>query len=105
MDPPHGGTGTECADSGLTGRGLLDRGLGGGDVLTGSAFALTRETRGGLLSFWSRGARSHFAGREGALSLGGAGTTVELAVEAERRERPLHGGTDHGALARATVGW
>ena len=47
-------------------------GLGGGDVLTGSAFSLNRETRqGGILSFWSRGARSHFSGRDGALSLGG----------------------------------
>ena len=47
-------------------------GLGGGDLLAGSAFSLTRETRqGGLLSFWSRGAQSQFAGREGALSLGG----------------------------------
>ena len=40
--------------------------------LTGSAFALNRETRrGGILSFWSRDARSHFAGRDGTLSLGG----------------------------------
>ena len=47
-------------------------GLGGGDLLTGSAFAMKRETRhGGILSFWSRGAQSHFSGREGALSLGG----------------------------------
>ena len=47
-------------------------GLGGGDVLTGSDFALGRETgHGGILSFWSRGAQSRFAGREGALSLGG----------------------------------
>ena len=59
-------------DGGLTGRGLLDRGLGSGDILTGSAFSLNRETRqGGILSFWSRGAQSSFAGREGALSLGG----------------------------------
>ncbi len=57
---------------GLNEGGFLRMGLGGGDVLTGSAFALNRETRhGGVLSFWSRGARSHFAGREGALSLGG----------------------------------
>ena len=55
----------------LDGRGLLRMGLGG-DVLTGSAFALNRErSQGGTLSFWSRGARSHFAGREGSLSLGG----------------------------------
>ena len=42
-------------DGGLGGsRGLLSMGLGGGDLLTGSAFALNRETRGGILSFWSR---------------------------------------------------
>ena len=59
------------SDRSLTGRGLLAMGLGDGDLLTGSAVALTRETRGGILSVWSRWARSHFAGREGALSLGG----------------------------------
>ena len=59
-------------DGGLNGGGLLQMGLGGADVLTGSDVAPTRETRhGGILSFWSRGARSSFAGREGALSLGG----------------------------------
>ena len=47
-------------------------GLGGGDLLTGSAFALNRETRqGGILSFWSRGAQSSFYGNEGALALNG----------------------------------
>ena len=58
---------------GLLGGGdLLRMGLGGGDVLTGSAFALNRETKsGGILSFWSRGAQSSFHGREGALSLSG----------------------------------
>ena len=35
--------------------------------------------------------------------LGGADPAFELGVEAERRARPLPGGTDHGALARATV--
>ena len=38
-------------------------------------------------------------------ALGGAGTAVELGVEAQRRERPLVGSTDQGALARATVRW
>ena len=33
-------------------------------------------------------------------ALGGAGTTVELGVDAQRRERPLQGGTDHGARSR-----
>ena len=37
--------------------------------------------------------------------LGGADPAFELSVEAERRERPLPGGTDHGARARATVRW
>ena len=59
---PHGG---------LNDGGLLQMGLGGGDLLTGSAFAMNRETHGGILSFWSRGAQSNFSGREGALSLGG----------------------------------
>ena len=63
MAAPHGG---------LSGGGGFRAGFGGGDVLTGSAFSLSRETRqGGILSFWSRGARSHFAGQDGALSLGG----------------------------------
>ena len=67
--PTPGGAGP--ADAFNSG-GLLQMGLGGGDVLTGSAFALNRRTgSGGILSFWSRGARSHFSGREGALSLGG----------------------------------
>ena len=57
---------------GMAERGLLSMGLGGGNLLTGSAFALNRETRhGGILSFWSRGAQSSYYGREGALSLDG----------------------------------
>ena len=63
MAGPHGGP---------SGGGVLRTGFGGDDVLTGSAFSLSRETRqGGILSFWSRGARSYFAGQDGALSLGG----------------------------------
>ena len=58
-------------DGGLNGVGFLQMGLGGGDLLTGSDFAMNRESRGGILSFWSRGAQSRFSGREGALSLGG----------------------------------
>ena len=59
-------------DGGPLGHGLLSMGLGGGNLLTGSAFSLNRETgQGGILSFWSRGAQSSFFGREGALGLGG----------------------------------
>ena len=69
-------------DGGFTGGGLLQMGLGGGDLLTGSAFAMNRETRhGGILSFWSRGAQSHFAGREGALSLGGDVRTTMVGAD------------------------
>ena len=66
----------------FNGGGLLQMGLGGGDLLTGSAFAMNRETRhGGILSFWSRGAQSHFAGREGALSLGGDVRTTMVGAD------------------------
>ena len=29
----------------------------------------------------------------------------EVGVEAQRRENPMHDGTDHGVLGRATIGW
>ena len=42
-------------DGGLFDRGLPSMGRGGGNLITGSSFAFTRETRqGGLLSFWSQ---------------------------------------------------
>ena len=70
------------AHGGLGGGGLLQSAFGGGDVLTGSAFALNRETRdGGILSFWSRGAQSSFNGREGALALDGAVRTTMFGAD------------------------
>ena len=66
---------------GLNGGGLVRMGLGGGDLLTGSAFAMNRESHGGILSFWSRGAQSRFAGREGALSLGGDVRTTMIGAD------------------------
>ena len=69
----------------LSGRGFLEMGLGGGDVLTGSAFTLNRESgRGGVVSLWSRGARSRFSGREGALSLGGDVRTTMFGADYAR---------------------
>ena len=66
---------------GLNGGGLLQTGLGGG-VLTGSAFALNRETRnGGILSFWSRNAQSQFSGQDGTLSLGGGVRTAMFGAD------------------------
>ncbi len=68
MDTASGSAGSGS----VLGRGLHSLGFGGGNVLTGSSFALNRETgRGGILSFWSRGARSSFSGREGTLGLNG----------------------------------
>ena len=77
--PRGGGIGPR---GGLGGGGLLDSAFGGGDVLTGSAFALNRRTRaGGIVSFWSRSAQSHFAGREGALALDGAVRTTMVGAD------------------------
>ena len=72
--PGLGGAGLMAAPTVPNVSGLLWMGLGGGgdDVLTGSTFELNGETRQrGILSLWSGGVRSHFTGREGALSLGG----------------------------------
>ncbi len=79
------GMAADGGDGWLNGRGFLEMGLGGGDVLTGSAFTLNRETRrGGALSLWSRGARSRFSGREGALSLGGDVRTTMFGADYAR---------------------
>ena len=43
----------------------------GGDLMGSSEFELNRESRGGMLSLWSRSSRSHFTGMEDALSLNG----------------------------------
>ena len=69
-------------DGGLFDRGLHSMGLGDGNLLTGSSFAFNRETRqGGMLSFWSRGARPSFAGREGPLSLDGRVRTTMFGAD------------------------
>ena len=79
---PIGGGFRMAASGGRDGRGLLSMGLGGGDLLTGSAFALNRETRhGGILSIWSRGAQSSFYGQEGALALDGDVRTTMVGAD------------------------
>ena len=80
------GTGSMSAGlgpaGGLNGQRLFQMGLGGGDMLTGSAFELNRQTRqGGILSFWSRGAQSSFHGREGALALNGEVRTAMFGAD------------------------
>ena len=101
----------------LGGGGLLDRGFGGGDILTGSEFALSRETgRGGILSFWSRGAQSSFHGREGALALDGAVRTTMFGADyakgplvmglslANSRGLGSYAGVDAGRVASSVTG-
>ena len=101
---------------GSLGGELLSMGLGH-DPLTGSSFALNRETkRGGVLSFWSRGARSYFAGQEGALSLGGDVRTTMFGADYAKgplvaglslgHSRGLgeYGGVSGGRVASAVTG-
>ena len=66
------------------GGGLLGSVLPGGDLLSGSEFELNREQHGGVLSVWSRSARSHFGGRQGALSLNGDVRTTMLGADYTR---------------------
>ena len=69
-------------DDRLNHRGHFGMGFGGGNMQTGSAFVMNHETRrGGILSFWSRGAQSQFAGREGELSLDGRVSTTMFGAD------------------------
>ena len=93
-----GAVGTTAGGGGLegafSGEGLLRLGLGGGDVLTGSGFALNRATRhGGILSLWSRGAQSRFAGRDGRAVAGRRG------ADDDARGRLREGAADDGPVA------
>ena len=65
------------------GGGLMALGLGD-DLLTSSGFRLNRESHGGVLSFWSRGARSYFSGREGTLGLSGDVRTTMVGADYAR---------------------
>ena len=106
-----GGTGNALAG----GRGLLD--MEAGSMLAGSAFAFNREmSRGGVLSFWSRGAQSSFTGRQGALALGGDVRTTMFGADyakgplvvgvsaANSRGLGDYAGVDGGRLASSVTG-
>ena len=56
----------------------------GYDPLSSSEFELNRESRGGILSLWSRSSRSHFSGMEDALSLNGDVRTTMLGADYAR---------------------
>ena len=66
------------------GGGFLGAAFSGGDLLSGSEFELNRERHGGVISVWSRSARSHFGGRQGALSLDGDVRTTMLGADYTR---------------------
>ena len=97
--------------------GYLQRGFGVGGLLTGSSFELNRETgRGGMLSFWSRGARSQFTGREDRVTLDGRTATTMAGADyrkgrlvaglslAHSRGQGDYKGVDVGALASSLTG-
>ena len=63
---------------------VLSSALPGGGVLSGSEFELNRAGRGGVISVWSRSARSSFGGQQGALSLNGDVRTTMLGADYSR---------------------
>ena len=114
---PMGAAGPMSAGTdGFNGQGLLPMGLGQSDMLTGSDCALNRETRGGILSFWSRGAQSQFAGRKGDLSLDGRVRTTMFGADyetgplvaglsmAHSRGRGGYSGADAGEVISSVTG-
>ena len=56
----------------------------GGNLFSNSEFELNRESRGGILSVWSRSSRSHFSGMEEALSLNGDVRTTMIGADYSR---------------------
>ena len=66
---------------GAHGGGLFGSMGMGGDLLPNSEFELNRESRGGILSVWSRSSRSHFSGIEDALSLNGDVCTTMVSAD------------------------
>ena len=56
----------------------------GGDLFSNSELELNRESRGGILSLWSRSSRSYFTGMEDALSLNGDVRTTMVGADYSR---------------------
>ena len=81
----HLGGGAFLPGHGASGGGdVLGSALPGGDLLSGSEFELNRARHGGVISVWSRSARSSFGGRQGALSLNGDVRTTMLGADYTR---------------------
>ena len=56
----------------------------GGDLFSNSEMELNRESRGGILSVWSRSSRSYFGGLDDALSLNGDVRTTMVGADYSR---------------------
>ncbi|MCY4638627.1 MAG: hypothetical protein OXG04_29690, partial [Acidobacteria bacterium] len=84
MTDQHGLMGGYGAAGAANGGGLFGSMGMGGDLLSSSAFELNRESRGGILSFWSSSSRSHFNGLEDALSLNGDVRTTMVGADYAR---------------------
>ena len=69
---------------GAYGGGLFGSMAPGGDPFSNSELELNRESRGGILSVWSRSSRSHFSGMEDALSLNGDVRTTMVGADYSR---------------------
>ena len=78
---PMGGYGPAGA---AHGGGLFDSMGMGGDLFSNSEFELNRESRGGILSLWSRSSRSYFNGIEDELSLNGDLRTTMFGADYSR---------------------
>ena len=78
---PMGGYGPAGA---AHGGGLFGSMGMGGDLFSISELELNRESRGGVLSLWSRSSRSHFSGIEDALSLNGDVRTTMVGADYSR---------------------
>ena len=78
---PMGGYGPA---GGMHGGGLYGSMGMGGDLFSSSELELNRESRGGMLSLWSRSSRSHFSGMEDALSLNGDVRTTMVGADYSR---------------------
>ena len=93
LTPQAGGAGMSGEPSGGTamagarpapGGGLFDSLGMGGALFSDSEFELNRESRGGILSLWSRSSWSHFNGLEDALSLDGDVRTTMFGADWSR---------------------
>ncbi|MCY4075402.1 MAG: fibronectin type III domain-containing protein [Acidobacteria bacterium] len=70
--------------AGAHGGGLFGSMAGGGDLFSNSEMELNRESRGGILSVWSRSSRSYFSGLDDALSLNGDVRTTMVGADYSR---------------------